>query len=97
MAEGPEGWSAEARYQRWDDGDRCRARVRVALFEPGGTWEDEALVPASILEAPADPGRVPEAAMRWRDGRLEVAGASFDAHAITRGARDRGLGRPPTP
>lgn len=82
VTHGPDGWSAEARYQRWDDGERCRARVLVALFAPGGTWEDEALAPAGLLEAESDPRRVPEGSLEWRDDRIEVAGERFDVSEL---------------
>ncbi|HJL16375.1 MAG TPA: hypothetical protein RMH99_12005 [Sandaracinaceae bacterium LLY-WYZ-13_1] len=88
VAHGPEGWTAEARHQRWHDGARCRGRVRVALFAPGDTWEDEALAPAALLEAPAAPRPPPDARLRWTGDRIALDGAdplAFEVRRLPRG------------
>lgn len=84
VTHGPDGWSAEARYQRWDDGERCRARIRVGVFAPGGTWEDEALAPAGLFEAEVDPVASTEGELTWEGDRIEVAGLTFDASELPR-------------
>lgn len=72
VAQGESEWTAEARYRRWSSEAGCHARVVVALYVPGGTWEDEALEPAAIVEADAPVDSIPGDGVRAIDGGWEI-------------------------
>ena len=72
VAQGESEWTAEARYRRWSSEAGCHARVVVALYAPGGTWEDEALEPAAVVEAEAPVDEIPADGVRAIERGWEI-------------------------
>ncbi len=76
-----DGWTAEARYQRWFAGERCHGRVVVALYAPGGTWEDEALEAAALVGVD-DVLRVPGDGVRWEGDVVRLEGHALEVQRL---------------
>ncbi|MEC7519229.1 MAG: hypothetical protein VYE22_05150 [Myxococcota bacterium] len=81
VAHRPDGWTAEARYQRWFAGGRCHGQLAVALYAPGGTWEDEALEAAALVgveDVLPDPGD----GARWVGDELRMEGHTLEVRRL---------------